>query len=879
MNRRSILSLFLLAAVPATSFAAKPTRKQLEFFEKKIRPILVARCYKCHSKNSKKVKGGLLLDSKNGWMSGGESGPAISPGDPKESLFIQAINFDGLEMPPSSKLPANEIALLTSWVKMGAPDPRISTGGAPILRKIDISAGRKFWAFQRPHKTAAPSVKNTQWPINAIDRYVLAKLESKNIQPVRDTDPRTLIRRIYFDLVGLPPSPKVVNEFVSNPQSLAKIVDRLLKSPQFGERWARHWFDVARYAESTGKERNFTFPHAWRYRDYVIRSLNRDKPYDKFIREQVAGDLLPTSTQGRRNELTVATGFLAMGPKSLNERNRQRFHLDVVDEQIDVTTRAVLGITVSCARCHDHKFDPIPTKDYYALAGIFSSTKTFYGIRAGAGNRQPSSLISLQSTGKAKSSVAGRFASVAKNTAKAAADGAKKINRQALQKQVRQLRQKLKQAQRKRQQLAGRAAPKGKKNAKKKKGKGKKKKKKKRRRKRNTKKNTKTKGSAKQIAAVDREIASLRKRVRQLNRQLRGKGKKKKKGRRNRRANIPKGPVAMGVKDGPIADVAVRIRGEFNRQGTMVRRGFLQVVDFASSPEVNRKQSGRLQLADWLTHPDNPLTARVMVNRVWMHLFGQGIVRTTDNFGATGERPSNLPLLDHLAIQFMNQGWSTKKLIRSIVLSRTYRLSSRFNKKNFETDPQNQFNWRANHRRLDAEAIRDAVLVASGQIDLQPRQKSVISEIGSTNIGRNQQQMRKLNAQSKHRSVYLPIVRNLVPGMLRAFDFAEPSMLVGRRDVTTVPRQALFMMNNPFILKQSQLMAQRIIKKETAGDARIVLAFELTYGRQPSPTELVSSRGFVDALRTELKDKATQTSGWSQLCQALFASAEFQCLD
>ena len=624
------------------------------------------------------------------------------------------------------------------------------------------------------------------------------------------------------------------------------------------------------------------------YRDYVIRSFNQDKPYDQFIREQIAGDLLPAKTTSRRDELTIATGFLAMGPKSLNERNRRRFKMDVVDEQIDVTTRAIMGLTVSCARCHDHKFDPIPTRDYYALAGIFASTQTYYGIRAGQGNRQPSTLIALKTNAKKQVAKASPKPAVPKNATGGNAKRAKQ------QKQLRKLRTQLRTAQRKRRALAGNKA-----GAKKKKRAGKKKrgrkKKAKAKKAAKVKKNAKGQPQAKpknggkktnanrarQIAALDKEIQMLRRRVRRLNRLVGG----KKKGRRRRGRPAPTGPSAMGVADAKIADTRIHIRGDVQRLGKSVQRGFLQVVHYDSAPSVNRQQSGRLQLAHWLSHPDNPLTARVMVNRVWMHLFGQGIVRTTDNFGATGERPINQELLDHLARRLIKGGWSTKKLVRTIVLSRTYQLSSQYNDTNFKVDPENRLNWRTSHRRLDAEAIRDAVLSASGQLDLTPRKRSVIAELGSTNIGRNQQQVRRLNAVSRNRSVYLPIVRNLVPGMLRAFDFAESSMLVGRRDVTTVPRQALYMMNNPFILQQSRRMAQRLVdQKSLNNEQRIALAFQLTYSRPPKANELSLSKKLVADFRRELKDKGNsengqQVAGWAQLCQALFASAEFQCID
>ena len=389
-----LLSPLQAADKPADKTTPKPTAEQLTFFEKKIRPLLVSKCYGCHSAKAKSVKGELLLDSRHGWSKGGESGPALVPGKPGESLLIEAVKYDGLEMPPKEKLSDQQIADLVRWVKMGAPDPRKGGTASLIRREINIEEGRRYWAFQPPTESPLPAVKNRRWPQGPIDHFILSRIEAAGLEPAEDADKATLARRLHFDLVGLPPTPKQLEAFLADkrPNALEALVDRLLKSPHFGERWGRHWLDVVRFAESTGMERNYTFPHAWRYRDYVIDTFNRDVPYNRFVREQVAGDLLPAKTPAERNRLKIATAFLAMGPKSLNERNKAIFQMDIVDEQIDITTRAVMGLTVSCARCHDHKFDPFPTEDYYALAGIFRSTETLYGTSGGQGNRQAGKL-------------------------------------------------------------------------------------------------------------------------------------------------------------------------------------------------------------------------------------------------------------------------------------------------------------------------------------------------------------------------------------------------------------------------------------------------------------------------------------------------------
>ena len=380
--------------------AAEADAEGIAFFEKNIRPVLANNCYQCHSAEARNLKGDLFLDSKQGMLNGGESGPVIVPGKPAESRLLQAIRQVGkLKMPPRDKLSGQVVANFAEWIRMGAPDPRVVNGGNPVKSKIDLEAGRKFWSFIPPAKPNTPPVKDSAWPRGEIDRFVLSKLEENKLSPVRDATRRELIRRTYFDLIGLPPSPEQVAGFLSDTSANAfeKVVDELLRSPHFGEHWGRHWLDVARYSESNGMERNFTYPHAWRYRDYVINSFNNDKSFRRFVREQVAGDLLGRDKRKPTDEELIATGFLALGPKPLNQGNKVLFKLDVIDEQIDATTRTFLGLTVSCARCHDHKFDPIPTRDYYAMAGIFRSTDALYGTVNGKGNRQPSDLHAIAS--------------------------------------------------------------------------------------------------------------------------------------------------------------------------------------------------------------------------------------------------------------------------------------------------------------------------------------------------------------------------------------------------------------------------------------------------------------------------------------------------
>ena len=786
--------------------AAESDAAGMAFFEKNIRPVLANNCYQCHSAEARNLKGELFLDSKQGMLDGGESGPVIVPGKPAKSRLLQAIRRDGkLKMPPRDKLSGQVVANFAKWIRMGAPDPRVANGSNPVKSNIDLEAGRKFWAFIPPTKPDTPPVNDSAWPRGEIDHFVLAKLEANNLSPVRDATRRELVRRIYFDLIGLPPSPGQVAAFLSDTSANAfeKVVDELLRSPHFGEHWGRHWLDVARYSESNGMERNFTYPHAWRYRDYVIDSFNDDKSFRRFVREQVAGDLLGRDKREPTDEELVATGFLALGPKPLNQGNKVLFKLDVVDEQIDVTTRAFLGLTVSCARCHDHKFDPIPTRDYYAMAGIFRSTDALYGTVNGQGNRQASDLHAI----------AGDDAERAEKTRKHD-DNLYRLDSRLLimEEEMREYREKG---------------------------------------------NNATGNERTRMRALTRDIRDARANLKNLEKKS------------------PGSDYAMGVRDGKIGDARVLVRGEIRNQGQVVKRGFPQVMDSVKAHPIDRHSSGRLQLASWLTQQDNPLTSRVMANRIWHHLFGAGIVRTVDNFGATGERPTHPSLLDYLAVRFVGNDWSVKSMIREMVLSRTYQLSSDTTEANAASDPSNRFLWRMNHKRLGAEALRDAMLATSGRLNRQPTGGSVVTKLGNVNVGRAQRQLSKMPRDTSQRSVYLPILRNALPEMMRLFDTAEPSLIVGRRNETTVPTQALYLMNNPFVIGQAFNMAKRVMDSTEGKPDGIRLAYELAFAREATDDEVSRAHEFLNTVAEE-KDRPGQ---WTVLCQALLASAEFRYID
>ena len=800
------LSGFLALVWLCQATAAEPNPKGIEFFEKNIRPVLANNCYQCHSAEARNLKGGLFLDSKQGMLNGGDSGSIIVPGNPDKSRLLAAIRHDGkLKMPPRDKLSVQVVSNFSKWIAMGAPDPRLANGGNPVKSTIDLEEGRKFWAFVTPEKVEIPNVKNTAWPKGDIDRFVLAKLEKKQLTPARDASRRELIRRIYFDLIGLPPSPQQIDAFLNDKSedAFARVVDQLLRSNHFGEHWGRHWLDVARYSESNGMERNFTYPHAWRYRDYVIRSFNGDKPFKLFVRQQVAGDLLHRGERKPTNDELIATGFLALGPKPLNQGNKVLFKLDVVDEQIDATTRAFLGLTVSCARCHDHKFDPIPTEDYYAMAGIFRSTDAQYGTINGQGNRQPSKLLTIVGNRK------NRAEKIREHELKLKQENAKLLIAQEEAREIRAL------------------------------------------------KNRANDNQKARMRRLNRDIKDIRANVKELESQT------------------PAADYAMGVKDGRIADSRILLRGEIRNQGPIMKRGFLRVLDHVKAYPIGAKSSGRMQLASWLTQPDNPLTARVMVNRTWHHLFGSGIVRTVDNFGATGERPSHPELLDHLALNFVKNNWSVKSLIREIVLSRTYLLSSDLVEANANLDPNNRLLWRMNHKRLNAESLRDAMLATSGRLNREPPVGSPITQLGDVNVGRAMKQLNQRQRGANQRSVYLPILRNSLPEMMRVFDAAEPSLIVGKRNETTVPTQALYLMNSPTVAAQANGMARRIMNRTEKTHDRIRLAYELAFARAASDDEVSEAQEFLNNVSKE-KDTLGQ---WTVLCQALLASAEFRYID
>ena len=880
----------------STGRAADPSG--IEFFETKIRPILSDDCYKCHSRQSEKVKGGLLLDTRDGLLKGGDTGPAVVPGEPDKSLLIKAVRYadENLQMPPKGKkLSPEKIAALEAWVKMGAPDPRTNETSVAKLESI-AQKSKTHWAFQPVKEPPVPAIKNKRFLQTPVDNFVLAKLEANNLKPSPAADKRTLIRRATFDLIGLPPKPEEVAEFIADksPDAFAKVIDRLLASPQYGERWGRHWLDVARYADTKGYvfEEDRHYPYSYTYRDFVIRAFNEDLPYDTFIKEQIAADLMPL---GEDKRPLAALGYLTLGRRFINNIH------DIIDDRIDVVCRGMMGLSVACARCHDHKYDPIPTKDYYSLYGVFASsqepdkepllgtvpsTKAYEEYKAEHQKREDERnkfrhdkeeemaatlrhqagdylLAVYDSHGSDKSEdavahdrkldhgVLKRWKNGLENWAKttnsmfipwfefaklpttnfavAAKDLASKFatNREtsinpavakafageppASMKEVSERYGKLfieidKEWQKLpetsnaparlpddaheilRQVLYAAEAP-----------------------------TNLPRHEFDRLYDVPtaQKLRALQRAVDELDATHPG---------------APPRATALVDKEHPY-NVQVFIRGNTDNRGPEVPRQFLEVL---AGP--NRKPfqhgSGRLELAEAIASRDNPLTARVLVNRVWLHHFGAPLVATPSDFGLRSDPPVNPQLLDYLAARFMADGWSIKKLHRLIMLSSAYQQSSEDNPAYAKIDPGNLLLWRMNRQRLEFESLRDTLLAVAGKLDLTAGGHAV--DITTQPF-------------TARRTVYGYIDRQNLPNLFRAFDFASPDTSSSRRFYTTVPQQALFLLNSPFVVEQAEsLMSRPEVKAVTVEDKRIKLLYQLAFQRDPSREDLELGRQFLE---------------------------------
>ena len=834
---RQYFPLLVFATVVTGSTLAS-AGDDVDFFEKKIRPVLVDHCYKCHSSESDEAAGGLLLDSSAGMRQGGETGPAVVPKDLDESLLLSAIEYRDLEMPPDEKLSDEIIADFRQWIRMGASDPR--DGKMEQDTESKPTAVRPLWSLQPVQHPEVPTVQNRNWSSSELDRFVLARLESAGLTPAVRATKETLLRRLSFDLVGLPPTVDEFEAFSSSADgAYPALVDRLLTSSQFGERWARHWLDVVRYGESTGSSRDVLMLYSWRYRDYVIDAFNGDMPYDEFVRQQIAGDLLSADDDEDRRRNLIATGLLAIGSKSLNGGNLE---LDIVDDQVDVISKAFMGFTVSCARCHDHKFDPIPTADYYAMAGIFRNIDTFYG----GGTGRPKNLNEQLRV----------YLPLTADTADSASE-VEQLNREsaAIQKKMTPLDKRSKAL---KKQLPD-----------------------------NWKELLAVLDSSERAGGDGEAVAGLPLKVRRSLQQYKEAQdqlsvlQKELKVVEKQQDDFPVPEFAFAVQDRKkTQDWPIQIRGEKGKNGDTPPRGFLSCVELPDEFSIPAEQSGRLQLAQWVTHSNHPLTSRVMVNRVWQHLFGKGLVESVNNFGRSGNEPTHPLLLDWLADRFVqHHQWSVKSLIREIVLSQTYQMSSANNDECWREDPSNQLLWRANRRRLEAESLRDAMLVASNQLRSERPAGSLVQQVGEGEVGRNID-TQPLEEPFFHRSIYLPIIRGLLPEMLKVFDFPEPSNPSGQRTVTNVPTQSLFLMNSDFVQQQASEIAVRVMESSSADKNRIRYAWLMCFSREPVSEEVDETLQFLTQLAASVpNDTSRKVHPWQVVCQSLLAAAEFRFID
>ena len=899
-SRFSALPWIALAVVAMSRLAsAAPSEVDgMEFFEKQVRPVLVERCYQCHSVG-KKTKGGLALDSRESTLKGGDSGPALVAGDPEQSKLIEAVRYKNhdLQMPPKGELSAEEIKTLEEWIKMGAPDPRAAAAtSAKGARVIDIEEGRKFWSFAPIARVEPPAVPDRASAIKTpIDAFIQARLKEKGLSSAPPADKRTLIRRATFDLIGLPPTPTEVDAFLADkaPDAFDRVIERLLASPQYGERWGRHWLDVARYADSNGMDENIAFGNAWRYRDYVVRAFNSDKPFDQFLIEQMAGDLLPYS-----EEAITATGFLSLGARVLAEPDMRKLQMDIIDEQIDTTGKAFLGMTLGCARCHDHKFDPIKQEDYYAMAAIFRSTRSlsdekmgaikFWNEHSLATPEEEAEKKKYDEEVKARRAQVTAFTAKARNDLKAelqshAADyltAAAMLSPDESQADVERLAktwqlhpQYLLACRRYLDRIPD--AP--------------------------------IFGAWREFAGEDASG------VQEYYEPLFAEALKTKKGAAYDALADPKGflavpdlaaealdaatlakiaamneevmdfenkgpelPAIMSVADDKIVPtLPIHLRGSYLTLGKPVERGFPEVMRTSfARPILPAKQSGRLQLARWMASSENPLTARVLVNRVWRWHFGQGIVGSADNFGLLGSRPSHPELLDWLAVTFIENGWSIKELHRLIMKSAVYQESSAANYSMADgadpraVDPENRLLWRANIQRLEAEEIRDAMLSVSGWLDLRMGGKTI--PLRNREFVFNHTSKDHTTYESARRALYLPIVRNNLYNMLEQFDYPDPTMPTGSRNSTVIAPQALIMMNSPVVMECGARLAARL-SSLADDEQRVREIYARLYNRAPSERE----KDRVLAAIRDFSLRGKPENAWALMCQTLLAANEF----
>ena len=895
-------------------------RQETEFFEKRIRPVLVEHCYDCHSAEGS-IKGGLRLDTREGILTGGDSGAAMVVGDPESSLLLKAIRYENLDlqMPPKNRLPEQTVKFFEQWIRRGAHDPRsMDENAEPAATKttgMTLDEGRSFWSFQPVADPPIPEVSDPSLVGNPIDAFVLHRLESEGMTYAPLADKGTLIRRVTQNLIGLPPTPEEIEEFVSDtsPTAYDKLIERLLNSPHYGVRWGRHWLDVARYADSNGLDENLGYGQAWRYRDYVVDAFNNDKPFDRFVVEQIAGDLIPDANR----ESKTATGFLALGAKVLAEPDRQKLEMDIIDEQLDTLGKAFLGMTFGCVRCHDHKFDPIKQSDYYALAAIFRSTKTLGETNTGAikhwyehsfatdSERSRLKEIDAQVAAKKKAAANFKNAEIAKirNAARAqaadylaeaarfdvatplttvaaiaeslglhprilhhcrmhiefhrddpffhawyrhAANGNVEAIREEYQRLFESAEAALAEAKQKNPKATAPADP--------------------------TLRAARaalmdTAGflavPSKEAFAFDPSALAEYYRLMEEARQF--------------ESAAADETSAMGVTDGEITPtLPIHIRGSYKNLGDPVARDFPEVMRVSSvRPVFPAGQSGRLELARWMADTRNPLTARVIANRIWGWHFGQPLVQTTENFGKLGDRPSHPELLDWLSRKLMENGWSVKDLHRLILKSRLYQLRSThpLDSQYSQVDPENRLLWKANLRRLEAEQIRDSILAVSGRLDRTIGGKTL--PLRNRQFVFNHTSEDHTKYDSVRRGLYLPVIRNNLYSFFQQFDYPDPTMPTGARSTTVIAPQNLLLMNDRLVMDSADAFARAVLLQSSDDAKRIDAAYLQALGRKPTDRERERATAFLSGATESGEAGAASQRAWSLLCQSLLACNEF----
>jgi len=939
--RPAILASPLVLAGILTAQSAE----QIEFFEKKVRPVLSANCAVCH--NAKTTTAGLDLSTTEGIryavQYGGEAGKLVSIEKPEESLLLQAIEYGGrLKMPPGGKLKEEQLDDLRAWVHAGTPVPgavesaKVRANTAPAAPNPPAAVARKhrefteaeknFWAFRKFSDPPLPAVKDGSWVKSPIDRFILAKLEAQKLKPAAAANKATLLRRVTFDLTGLPPTEGELKEFLADtsPQAYQKVVDRLLASPRYGEQWGRHWLDVSRYADSTGNDEDHRYPYAYQYRDYVIDSFNKDVPFDHFVREQIAGDLLPAGPPGAINRRgLIATGFLALGQKALAQQDKKKLLFDMYDEQVDTISKGLLGVTLSCARCHDHKFDPLLSRDYYSLVAILAATRNFedaaphvskllfkplatkeemdryqkakdaltnaqneaddflyeqvekylsalvprtadYMIAARRIYRDKADLAEVSREKSLLPEVLKKWVSFLEPSAEArpylqeweaAGDDTVAAVAQAFQKRIESSRpdavaqqERMRRLRRRRQDMPA----------------------------------VRKEGPDKFFNEVYYRgplVLSNKEREAILTPEAGEKLSALRTAAKDLESRMPPEPeMSCSVEDG-VENVAlvigkVLVRGDYNTFGEDAPKGFPLILA-GEQPPLAAKGSGRLELANWLTKPDHPLTSRVFVNRVWYWHFGEGLVRTPDNFGKMGETPTHPELLNYLSHRFVEGGWSVKALHRMILLSNTYQMSSLPDGSVTAADPENRFFSRFPRRRLSVEEMRDGMLAIDGSLDLT---MGGTLQSGFGTDGENSSNRLSIRPEAtRRREVYLPLRRANLPVLLNLFDFGDATTAASKRPATTVAPQALFMMNSDFVTERAQNVTKQVQDNLTVDAAGRVRALYLRVLNRPATAQEVD--GALSYLETVQKRGSTAADAWTSFGRILLASNEYIYLD